>query len=132
MTPRILLRALLATHSVIRSWLDDGNRLDFYEEIGVGKPPHLDRCARRQEAPKYFIRTSMCRKNSSISSGKRLRAHEIGQRGAGGRESGFEIFADLSNLRAHIARADDRPLLISRGNPDTKTSLPGTTVTTGA
>ena len=64
-------------------------------------------------SPKYSIRTSTCLKNSSMSVVKvcvRTRSAKVAPAAA----SGFEVLADLADLRAHVAFADDLARAVAR------------------
>jgi hypothetical protein len=111
---------------------DDCDGLDLDQEVGMREAAHLDGGTGRQCRPKYSIRTSTCLKNSSMSVVKvcvRTRSARVAPAAASAAfrfSPTWRICAPMSPLPTIS------PARLRASRPEMKTSLPGTTVTTGA
>jgi hypothetical protein len=89
------------------SAVDDGDRFDLDHRVEVGKMADLDcRAGRRCRAEIAHPHVGVLGELGVVGHVS-IGLDDVGQGGADGFEAGFDVLADLLDLRADIALADD-------------------------
>src|SRR5262249_44850822 len=94
--------------------VDCGDGLDLHHQVRMRQTRHLDRGAGRQRLAEYLV-TDLGMLEELVDVGDVGRGlHQVRQAGARGLERDAQILPDLTDLRAHVAGADDAPVVVTR------------------
>src|SRR5215469_2790976 len=106
------------------SVVDHGDRLDLDHCIGIRKATDLDCRAGRRRRPEVVPPHVAVLREFRVIGNKSIGLDDIGEGGARRLETGLDVFADLLDLRAHVALADTIAVGVAGKLPGDKDHLP--------